>query len=234
LDDAWLDGPEAQQAIRIMGGLDAALEDPARLFELMGQLREAAEDQPLARWLREHHLTFEELNATLAAVACDNGVPPQERAGERLYSWPMTATARMAVARFDLHGVEPEVIARLFELDGEMVTRYVGWRRRRNPKQDDIMRRHWAGDTVVQISRGLGVAPKVVYDLLDRAGVKPNREQAPTDPSLPRRIVQLRNDGRSYAEIRKATGANTNQIRNALRRAAAQGRVKGYGERVAS
>lgn len=225
LGDTWLDGPEVRQAISLMGGIEAASAAPDQLLELVGQLREAAEDTPLAGWLREHRLAYRQLVDLLAAAATP-AEEPRPRAGE--VPCIGSREARAAVVALDLHEVDSEAIARLLDLDEDVVERYLAGRRGR-PGAKRIMALHYEGQSVVQIAQQTGVSTAQVYRVLGWAREEPN-VQVVEHVANTQAIVRLRNEGRTYAEIRKRTGANTNQIRNALRRAAAKGKLVRYGK----
>ncbi|MDP9404376.1 MAG: hypothetical protein M3P85_13860 [Actinomycetota bacterium] len=145
--------------------------------------------------------------------------------------WPDEAEGRSVAQLLYLRGVEPAGIAAALDLPAESVRAYTQ-RSKASRSQREIIRKHFAGATVAQIASDTGLSRTAVYDALQRAGVKPNRAQSPPPPGRRQRIVSLRQQGKSYAEIRQATGATTNQVRMALRDGAQKGLLPDYGAGV--
>jgi hypothetical protein len=208
-----------------MGGYWEALADPALFLEIMGALREAADDDSLQAWLAARGLQLSTVVGMMVDVALDEPVA-ENSVDERVVSAASKA-GRQAITRLHAHGVEPEQISVILDIPGERVNGTLGARDVNWDRNREIVRRHQAKESVSSIAQALGVSRNTVYKALPFLGIETG--QPVRRPGLRDRIVALRNTGKGYGEIMAETGATTNQVRNALR--ARKHQVNDYGKR---
>ncbi|HZU73558.1 MAG TPA: hypothetical protein VE990_12385 [Acidimicrobiales bacterium] len=214
----WQDSWESQEAIRRLGGVQEALADPVTFLEMLGQVIEEA--GALRAYLGERGYTLGQVTDLMAEVADlrDAADVTNKGNGED----PNDSRIREIVRELWCRGFDSDQICRMLQLPSEQIA---GCRVTKiDPKAREVVRLHAQGLTVYQIAERLDVHRWSVMKHLRRAGLTPNASSDNrAGAALRARIVSLRADGADYPTIRAKTGASTNQIRNALRRAREKG-----------
>lgn len=216
-----------QTAVALMGGVIEALENPDYFERLAAHVRTGLSSEGVTRWL-DSRLSVGDVTELAVAVTVNEPDP----------SWTddigfRTEEAKHATVLLWLRGFEPEEIATIVAQPLARVERTLEKRHSPNPHERTIVHQFLAGVPVTEIAAGTGVQRQTVYAVLERAGIQADtRNRTPKNVKV--RIVAMRNEGASYAEIRQATGASTEQIKCILRHAAKRGEVQGYGQQVAA
>lgn len=196
-----------------------------------------------ARLLDEYGLTVGELVDMVSKVAAAE--PPAQANGATNggYFAPRKKTDRLAspeaketVRNLFLRGFTEDQIHGILEPSGislGQVQDYISSKRMKETGKD-VVRLHRDGRTVTEISRTVTLSRAVVYDLLEEAGLAPNKRINVLGQDVRMQIVTLRNSGKTQPEICTALSVTPTQVKNTLRLASKKGLVQDYRQRTAS
>lgn len=144
-----------------------------------------------------------------------------------------SAQARRVVGSWYAHGLSVEQIDILCgpSLNRDEIESYLADRQAKHAIDERELRRlHHIGRSIPEIAREMQLHKSTVQTYLERNDLAPNLRKPRVPQALRTKVITLRNDGKTYDEIQKATGLNLTQVKSVLRYAAKAGMVRGYGQ----
>jgi hypothetical protein len=181
---------------------------------------ESCQDDLVERLFKEHGLTPSQLVEIASSVRNSDAVSWATSSSHQ--SLPASAEARSAIRNLYLRNVSPERIADVLDLEVGLVQGFIDGQHI-NTQYHEVLRDHREGFTPLEISKRRAVPRSTVTKVIVDAGETPHRKYRSTPEAVRAGIIQMRQQGKTYGEIREAFGVDTTVVRNTLHNAKKRG-----------
>lgn len=226
VSEAWL---AAFQQAESMLGPDATMLQKLELTRNI-QLSMRRLLSETEEFLADRGLTWAQVNAMCQDVAMDE--PEADLEATHIGVW--ADRAQKAVLKLYFHGLTPDHIAKVLDLDLGSVLAFLDSMERRvgmRPADPEVLRLHFRERLpIIDIVARTGVPRRTVQTMIERTGSKPITSKPRIDPKTKAEAILLRKKGASKSEIARATGLKESQVTEIVRGAARRGEIPEYGQ----